>query len=77
MRYYTCSCGKAEYFGSGMFPQPCEGCEECGTNFNKEPLEPHDWRVVYDQYTGKQNARECRKCHHYEKTGGDTDGKGS
>ena len=48
MIYHRCACGKSEYFESGMPPQPCQGCSECGTTYATNPLdhrprEPHDW----------------------------------
>lgn len=68
MYLFTCKCGNRQYYGSGMIPKPCEGCDKCGTNFNKEPRQPHKWRTVYDRYTGKPIKRECSVCYHHEKT---------
>lgn len=63
MILYTCQCGKAEYYASGMMPQSCEGCAECGTNFNKEPLQPHDWRPQFNHDTGKPDRPVCNRCY--------------
>lgn len=71
MKHYTCKCGKAEYFGSGMFPQDCEGCDDCGTNYNKEPKAEHEWITRYHSVTGKP-YKMCRLC--YQKGRGEGDG---
>jgi hypothetical protein len=63
MMYWTCECGKAEYWGSGMSPQVCEGCDECGTNYRKLPTEPHDLRPQFDVDTGEPSAPICRRCY--------------
>lgn len=62
MKYYTCKCGKCEYFGSGMTPQPCQGCEDCGTNYFKEPLQPHEWKPQYNRDTGEPDRPYCTRC---------------
>jgi hypothetical protein len=36
MQYYRCKCGKLEAYGS-MGPDPCRGCDECGTNLTTHP----------------------------------------
>lgn len=71
MTYYRCKCGKREYFGSGMYPHDCEGCEECGTTLETSaethrPIAPHDWETKYDENTGKPYKR-CKKCYQKEK----------
>lgn len=63
MLLYTCKCGKAEYYASGMSPQDCEGCDECGTNYRKQPLIPHDWKEQFDRNTGKPDRPICRRCY--------------
>ena len=62
MLYWKCECGEAEYFGSGMSPQDCQGCEKCGTNYRKEPIKPHKLVMRYDTKTGKPSHRECEVC---------------
>lgn len=67
MRTERCKCGNAIRFGSGMTYHPCEGCEECQTTFAghpdfHEPLQPHDFRPVYDRYTGQPEDEECTRC---------------
>lgn len=66
MIYYRCKCGKNEYFGSGMVPHDCEGCDECGTTLSThpeghKPRAPHEWETKYDENTGKPYRR-CKKC---------------
>lgn len=46
MMYYRCKCGKCEAWGS-MPPNPCDGCDDCGTNLSAHPdfhspPEPHN-----------------------------------
>lgn len=67
MRYYRCKCGKAQYFASGMVPQDCEGCDECGTTYalistgHKERI-PHDWKPQFNRDTGEPDRAICRRC---------------
>lgn len=75
MIYMRCKCGKTESFNSGMMPQDCEGCDECGTTFSTNPdghkeRAPHDWKTMYDEHTGKPYRR-CKKCYTKEKGGGE------
>jgi len=68
MNYLRCKCGKAEYWESGMPPQPCQGCDECGTTYAYSPnghkgLVAHDWRPQYDRNTGGKTKRICRRCY--------------
>lgn len=63
MLYWECACGKCQYWGSGMSPQPCQGCEECGTNYSKKPLEEHDWKPQFDSDTGEPTRPYCRRCY--------------
>jgi hypothetical protein len=67
MMTWSCKCGKAEYFGSGMTPLDCEGCEECGTNYRKEPIKPHNLKLKYNEDTGKPSHNKCVCC--YERVG--------
>ena len=71
MQYYRCKCGKHEYWGSGMVPAKCEGCEECNTTLEQNPEnhrtpEAHDWVTKYDENTGEPYRR-CRICYQKEK----------
>jgi len=61
MRRYTCKCGEAMILTSDSC-QPCQGCKKCNTNFFKEELQPHTWKIVYNQNTGKPYKR-CSKCY--------------
>lgn len=53
MNYHACKCGEAQYYDSGMPPQPCQGCDICGSSFNKtehgeyKPREPHKFVIKY------------------------------
>ena len=67
MTYYRCKCGKCEYFGSGMFPEDCQGCDECGTNLatsseKHKPVAEHEWIIRYNEITGESYLR-CKKCY--------------
>lgn len=70
MRTSNCKCGKSTYFGSGMTPHDCEGCDECNTTygFHKE-RKPHDWKKQYNVNTGKLSHKICKVC--YERKKGD------
>jgi MinD superfamily P-loop ATPase len=63
MVYWKCKCGESEYFGSGMTPQDCEGCEKCGTNYRKEAIKPHQLKVKYSEKTGEPSYQECKVCY--------------
>lgn len=72
MNYSRCKCGKAEYWDSGLPPKPCQGCEECGTTYARraedhKPIEPHDWVPRFNERTGAQDRRMCKRCHAIEK----------
>lgn len=50
-----------------MFPQECEGCEECGTTYgagpgDHKPLIPHDWKPQFNRDTGEPDRPICRRC---------------
>lgn len=66
MRAYTCECGKAQFFGSDT-PRACQGCKICGTNYYKEPLEPHQFENQYNPKTGHQDRKVCKVCYSSEK----------
>lgn len=60
-----CKCGERVLYTS-MGTSDCEGCEKCGTTFaghpdNHKPLQPHDWKIMYNQSTGKPYKR-CKNC---------------
>ncbi len=69
MIHRRCGCGKSESWESGMPPQDCDGCDDCGTTFGPphKPRVPHDWEPRFNSKTGKQDRRKCRKCHTSEK----------
>lgn len=64
MQYYTCKCGKMQFFGSGMLPYPCSKCSDCGTNCYKEEPQPHDFsfkeKVETDE--GTKSLTRCNYC---------------
>jgi hypothetical protein len=69
MQFYRCQCGASEYYGSGEFPKPCEGCDKCGTTFaqrseDHKPRAPHVWREQFDHDTGKPVRPICSVCYH-------------
>lgn len=62
MTRWTCQCGEAQYFGSGMEPMPCEGCDECGSAFGLEG----NWRRRIPHVTSKHthNGKPlCGRCY--------------
>ena len=66
MRTLRCKCGAKVAWTTCEFPD-CQGCEECQTTYaghpdNHKPLQPHTWKIMYDQNTGKPYKR-CEKCH--------------
>ena len=63
MTHWECKCGKAEYFGSGMTPKDCDGCEDCKTNYRKEPIKPHNLKMKYNENTGKPSHYKCKDCY--------------
>ena len=72
MQYYSCKCGKREFWGSGMISRNCEVCNECGTTMMKDldgnykPSEPHEYITNYNQNTGKP-YQTCKKCYERKK----------
>jgi len=68
MQYWRCQCGKKELFESGMRPQDCQGCDECGTTLSQspgghKPREPHQLVLRYSTKTGKPEKQMCKVCH--------------
>lgn len=48
-------------------PCDCQGCKKCNTTYaghpdNHKELQPHTWKTMYNQNTGKPYKR-CDKCH--------------
>lgn len=74
---WRCKCGKAEYYESGMPPQDCQGCDECGTTYAQspdghKPRIPHDPKPQFNRDTGRPDRPYCRRCHQrLEKPGED------
>jgi hypothetical protein len=68
MRYERCRCGKLEFWGSGMSPAPCSGCEDCGTTPASHPdghktPEPHEFVAhSVDTDAGAATLSRCRWC---------------
>jgi hypothetical protein len=61
MRYWECKCGNLQAFGSDS-PSECVSCHKCGTNaYKKQPWE-HEWKLKYDENTGKPKYYRCNKC---------------
>ncbi len=68
MQFWRCECGKCEKYESGMPPQPCEGCDECGTAFAQRPGDHvqkigHDWKPQFDGDAGKPARPICKRCY--------------
>jgi len=69
MRTLRCKCGDKVAWTTDSFPD-CQGCEICKTTYSGHPdyhkeLQPHVWKVMYNQNTGKPYNR-CEKCHKAE-----------
>lgn len=67
MNYHRCKCGKREAWESGMSPQPCQVCSECGSTLAMHPdyhAEPqaHQLEPRYDSRTGKLSRNICTRC---------------
>jgi hypothetical protein len=68
MKTYSCKCGNYKFYGSGMNPEPCQGCEKCGTQagtFDGEYrlMEPHDWKPKFNVDTGLPDRPRCIRCY--------------
>jgi hypothetical protein len=68
MKYLRCKCGKCQSWSSIGAEPPCTGCTDCGTTLETHPLyhsstEPHEWAIVYDEYSGKPKERRCQNCY--------------
>jgi hypothetical protein len=66
MRTLRCKCGEAWAWTTDGFSD-CQGCEKCGTTYaghpdNHKSLQPHIWKIRYNENTGKP-YRICEKCH--------------
>lgn len=66
IQYYRCQCGDAVAWSS-MGVYPCEGCPKCNTTLAQHPdfhtvPEPHDYRLIYDELTGKPKEYRCTVC---------------
>jgi hypothetical protein len=65
MRTLRCECGEAIMWTTDS-PFDCQGCMKCNTTYaghpdGHKPLQPHTWKIMYDQNTGKPYKR-CNKC---------------
>jgi len=66
MRTLRCKCGDKMAWTSDNF-QDCQGCEICQTTYsghpnNHKPLQPHEWKIMYNENTGKP-YKMCKNCH--------------
>ena len=55
MKHYRCECGKVRFFGSDS-PQPCQGCDDCGTTLAQSPT-MHKERIPH-HYTTEEMFRD-------------------
>ena len=68
MIYRTCNCGKSERWDSGFSPWPCEGCDECGSQYGHPddtsiPVrEPHVLVARFSPATGEPDRPRCKRC---------------
>ena len=67
MNRWVCECGWSIRHESGMTPQPCEGCDKCGTTYGIGSLVPqkrmpHQWEPRYNPRTGAQDSKTCSRC---------------
>lgn len=68
MLQYRCKCGESTYFGSGMAPHDCEGCDKCNTTYAFRPVDhkerkPHDYKKQYNVNTGELSHYICKVCY--------------
>lgn len=66
---YRCKCGEC-IGSSSMGFQDCQGCKKCNTTYASHPdrhieLQPHTWKVMYNQNTGKPYNM-CESCSEIE-----------
>lgn len=66
MRTLRCKCGDRIAWTTDNF-QDCQGCPSCNTTYAGHPdyhkeLQPHTWKIMYNQNTGKPYKR-CEKCY--------------
>ena len=64
---YRCGCGKSIYWSSGYPPKPCDGCPECGTNFMRETLHPHQYEDYYLGGKEPNKVQRCKECGYIER----------
>jgi hypothetical protein len=66
MRTLRCKCGEAIAWTTDGFPD-CQRCEKCQTTYAghpdyHKPLQPHTWKIRYNEDTGKP-YKMCEKCY--------------
>lgn len=66
MRTLRCKCGEGIAWTTDSFPD-CQGCHICNTTYSGHPnghkeLQPHTWKIMYNENTGKPYKR-CEKCY--------------
>ena len=64
MRTLRCKCGEAMMWTTDR-PFDCQGCMKCNTTYaghpdGHKPLQPHTWKIMYNQNTGKP-YKKCDK----------------
>ena len=65
MQWYRCKCGYESVYGS-VIPQPCEGCDKCGTTLamsadGHREVEPHEMSPEVAQMHG-HTYHHCKRC---------------
>lgn len=69
MRTLRCKCGECIMWTTDS-PSDCQGCKSCNTTYAGHPdhhkeLQPHTWKIVYNENTGLPYNR-CEKCSHVD-----------
>lgn len=72
MRHYKCKCGKSEYWESGIPPMPCQGCNDCNTQYGTyngeyREREEHQWEPRFNEKTGEPDRPICKRCYERKK----------
>lgn len=73
MQHWRCQCGELTISESGMPPQDCDGCDDCGTTFAQspgghKPREPHKMRPRFNPSDGLPEGGSCSVCFHRDKS---------
>ena len=62
MIHHKCHCGQTEVWISGLSPEPCCPCKNCGTVPGGADPIPHKYVKMFSEYTDKSYER-CSICH--------------